>query len=328
MNILITGVAGFIGFHLASELLKKKYNIIGVDNLNDYYSPKYKNQRLSLLRRKKKFRFLKIDLKKKKDLDLVFKKFKPKVIYHLASQPGIMYSFKNPKTYITNNIDVTQNLIEQSLKNKVEKFYFTSSSSVYGNKKKFPITEKNSLKPINTYAKTKQQCEKILLRKFKNTDVDLKIFRPFTVYGPYARPDMIFITYLKKVMSNEIFFLYNYGNYVRDFTYVDDLVKILSKFLKVNKIKNKIFNICSSKPIKVKKLINIINKKITYKPNIILKPYRNGEMKKTYGDNKLLKKTINFKKFTTIENGITKTLDWYEKFNNKNILYFNKVKYK
>ena len=129
-------------------------------------------------------------------------------------------------------------------------------------------------------------------------------------------------------MSNEIFFLYNYGNYVRDFTYVEDLAKILSKFLRVKKLKNKIFNICSSKPIKVKKLINIINKKITYKPNIVLKPYRNGEMKKTYGDNKLLKQTINFKKFTTIENGIKKTLDWYKKYNNKNILYFNKVKYK
>ena len=103
---------------------------------------------------------------------------------------------------------------------------------------------------------------------------------------------------------------------------------LLVILLRIQEIKNKIFNICSSKPIKVKKLINIINKKITYKPNIILKPYRNGEMKKTYGDNKLLKKTINFKKFTTIESGITKTLDWYEKFNNKNILYFNKVKYK
>ena len=201
MRILITGVAGFIGFHLASELLKKKYHIIGIDNLNDYYSPKFKNQKLNLIKKKKNFKFLKIDLKKKKDLNFIFKKYKPKVIYHLASQPGIMYSFKNPKTYITNNIVVTKNLIEQSLKNKVEKFYFTSSSSVYG------------------------------------------------------------------------------------------------------------------------------NKKIIYTPKLVLKPYRKGEMKKTYGSNKLLKKTINFNNFTSIENGIEKTLDWYKKFKNKNLLYFNKVKY-
>ena len=327
MRILITGVAGFIGFHLASELLKKKYHIIGIDNLNDYYSPKFKNQKLNLIKKKKNFKFLKIDLKKKKDLNFIFKKYKPKVIYHLASQPGIMYSFKNPKTYITNNIVVTKNLIEQSLKNKVEKFYFTSSSSVYGNKKKFPISEKSTLKPINIYAKTKKECEKILLKYFKNTNVDLKIFRPFTVYGPYARPDMIFITYMKKVTNGENFFLYNNGDYVRDFTYVDDLVKILSQFLKINKIKNNIFNICSSKPIKVKRLINIINKKIIYTPKLVLKPYRKGEMKKTYGSNKLLKKTINFNNFTSIESGIEKTLDWYKKFKNKNLLYFNKVKY-
>ncbi len=325
MNILITGVAGFIGFHLATELLKNKHNIIGVDNLNDYYSPKFKNQRLKILKKKKKFKFFKIDLIKKKDLSLIFKKFKPQVIYHLASQPGIMYSFKNPKTYITNNVVVTENLIEQSLVHKVEKFYFTSSSSVYGNKKKFPISEKSTLKPINIYAKTKKNCEQNLLKSFKNTNVDLKIFRPFTVYGPYARPDMIFITYLNKIISGDFFSLYNYGEYVRDFTYVEDLAKILTKFLLINKIKNNIFNICSSKPIKVKKLINLINRKIKYKPKLMLKPYRKGEMKKTFGDNKLLKKTINFKKFTSIETGVKKTLDWYIKFKNKEFLYFNKV---
>ena len=323
MNILITGVAGFIGFHLANELLKKNNNILGVDNFNNYYSPKFKKQRLNLIK-KKNFKFLKFDLRNKKKLALVFKKFKPNAVYHLASQPGIMYSFKNPNTYISNNIKVTKNLIEQSIINNIDKFYFTSSSSVYGNKKKYPINENSLLKPINTYAKTKKECEKILLKYFKNTNIDLKIFRPFTVYGPFARPDMIFITYFKKAMKQENFFLFNNGEYVRDFTYVEDVVKILSKFLKVGKIDNKIFNICSSNPIKIKNLIKIINKYNFYKPNIVFKPYRNGEMIKTYGNNRLIKKTIKFKKFTNIERGIKKTLDWYIDFKNKDLLNFDK----
>ena len=213
---------------------------------------------------------MKIDLKKKKKLMYIFKKWNPSIVYHLASQPGIMYSFKNPRTYITNNISATKNLIDVSLKYKVKKFYFTSSSSVYGDKEKFPIKENSKLEPINIYAKTKKECEKILLKSLKKSNVDLKIFRPFTVYGPYARPDMIFITYMNKISNEENFFLYNNGNYVRDFTYVGDLVKFYQNFK--NYVKICIFNICSSKPIKVKKLIDAINANINYKPKLALKP--------------------------------------------------------
>ena len=198
MKIFITGAAGFIGYHLTKELLNLKYSIIGIDNLNNYYSPKYKLDRVKNLKKNKKFKFLKIDLKNKKKLSLIFKKYKPEIIYHLASQPGIMYSFKNPKTYIENNIKVTENLISKSKKFNVKKFFFSFFSSVYGLKKKFPIKENVSLKPINLYAKTKLKCEKILIKEFKNQDIDLKIFRPFTVYGDFARPDMIFLTFLKK----------------------------------------------------------------------------------------------------------------------------------
>ena len=324
MNILITGVAGFIGYHLAKEL-KKKNCVLGIDNFNNYYSPKYKKQRLNLIS-KKNFKFLKLDLRNKKKLALVFKKFKPNIVYHLASQPGIMYSFKNPKTYVSNNIKVTRNLIEQSIIHNIDKFYFTSSSSVYGNKKKYPIDENSSLRPINTYAKTKKECEKILLKNFKNTNIDLKIFRPFTVYGPYARPDMIFVSYFKRAMNKENFYLFNNGEYVRDFTYVEDVAKILSKFLKVGKINHKIFNICSSNPIKIKNLVKIIDKYNLNKPKIVLKPYRNGEMKKTFGNNHLIKKIIKFKKFTNIESGIRKTVNWYSKFKNKDLLTFDKIK--
>ena len=327
MRILLTGVAGFIGFHLALELLKRKHSIIGVDNLNSYYSAKYKKHRIEILKKNKNFKFKKIDLKNKRKLSLLFKKNKPECVFHLASQPGIMYSFKNPSTYISNNISATKNLILVSINYKVKKFYFTSSSSVYGNKKKFPIKENSKLKPINVYAKTKKQCEIMLIKCFKKTNIDLKIFRPFTVYGTYARPDMIFLTYLKKSLENKSFYLFNKGNYMRDFTYVGDVAKILTKFLSVGKIKNKIFNICSSKPIKIKKIIPIINKYSKQKCKIVLKPYRKGEMIKTYGDNNKIRKIVSFKKFTNINVGIKKTIKWYLGFKNKDILYFDKVKY-
>lgn len=327
MKIFVTGAAGFIGYHLSKELLKNNFSIIGIDNLNNYYSPDYKKERIRNLRKNKNFKFYKLDLKNKKKLLEIFKIHKPEVIYHLASQPGIMYSFKNPNTYLKNNIQVTDNLIEYSKKFNVKKFYFTSSSSVYGLKKKFPIKEKASLKPINLYAKTKKKCEEKLLKEFGNTSIDLKIFRPFTVYGEFARPDMIFLTYFLKAKNKSNFYLFNNGNYIRDFTYVGDVVAILKKFLFKEKIKNKIFNICSSNPIKVKQIISLIQKYSSIDTNLINKPYRKGEMIKTYGDNRLIKKTIKFRRFTSIESGIKKTIKWYSNFKNKKLLFFNKVKY-
>ena len=326
MKILITGAAGFIGFHLIKRINRnKKFLVLGVDNLNDYYSVDYKKLKLKYLKVSEKFKFIKLDLKNKKKLNETIKKFRPDCIFHLASQPGIMYSYKNPKTYISNNIIATQNLIEASIKNKVSKFYFTSSSSVYGNKKKFPIKENAKLKPLNLYAVTKKKCEKILINKCKNSKIDLKIFRPFTVYGTYARPDMIFITYLNKIINKKVFNLFNNGQYLRDFTYVNDLANILYKFISVGKLKDNVFNICSSKPIKVNKIINIINKISKKKCKIKLQPYRKGEMIKTFGDNSKIKKYINFKKYTNINYGIKKTVEWYFNFKNKKILNFKKI---
>ena len=156
MKILVTGSAGFVGFHLILKLLKLKNQVIGIDNINSYYSKNYKKYLIEILRKKKKFILIKLDLKNKSNLIKLFSKHKPDIVFHLASQPGIMYSFKNPKSYISNNITATKNLMEISYKNNVKKFYFTSSSSVYGNKLKYPIKETDSLKPLNTYAKTKR----------------------------------------------------------------------------------------------------------------------------------------------------------------------------
>ena len=167
MNIILTGAAGFIGYHLALELLKKKHKVLGIDNFNNYYSKSYKRSRVQKLIKNKNFIFYNLDLKKIDKFKKKLIKFKPSAIYHLASQPGIMYSFKNPESYIKNNITVTKKLINCTSYLNIKKFYFTSSSSVYGNTKKFPISENTPKKPLNLYAKTKLECEKILCKSFK-----------------------------------------------------------------------------------------------------------------------------------------------------------------
>ena len=322
MRIIITGSAGFIGFHLAKEFLRKKHEVYGIDNFNDYYSPKLKKDRINILKKYKNFNFELLDLKKYGETFNHFTKVKPEIIYHLASQPGIMYSYKNPLTYKENNVDVTKNLIKICKKILPKKFYFTSSSSVYGNQKHYPLKENSKLLPMNFYANTKKKCENLLQINFKNQPIDLKIFRPFTVYGPYARPDMLFITYLKRCKEKLNFSVYHEGNYIRDFTYVEDVAKILSLFINVKKMRKNIFNICSSNPKKLIEIIRLIDKFNNSKGKLLMKPKRKGEMLTTYGDNSYLKKTIKFTKFTSTESGIKKTILWFNKYKNKKFLNF------
>ena len=323
MKIVVTGSAGFIGYHLAKRLLKEKFIVYGIDNLNNYYSNNLKKERIKELLKNKNFIFYKKDLNEYNQIFKILKNISPTIIYHLASQPGIIYSFLNPKTYKNNNINVTKNLIKISNKLKIEKFYFTSSSSVYGNKKKFPIKEDAKLSPMNYYAETKLICEK-LLKKQLSKNTDLKIFRPFTVYGTFSRPDMLFIKYLNSYTNKKPFVLYNYGNYIRDFTYIDDVVDVLFKSLRIGKIRKKIINICSSNPININDVIKIINKTFYKKKKIEFKKRRKGEMIKTFGDNKYVLKLIKNKKFINIKYGIKKTVDWYKSYKQKNYLKFNK----
>lgn len=324
MKVIITGSAGFIGFHLAKVLLKKKYDVYGIDNFNNYYSTSLKRERISFLKKYNNFYFKLLDLNKYQRTFILFKKIKPDIIYHLAAQPGVMFSFKNQNLYKTNNINVTKNLIKISKKIHIKKFYFTSSSSVYGKQKKYPIKENFKLEPLNFYGITKQKCEVLLQKAFKNEDIDLKIFRPFTVYGPYPRPDMLLATYLKKSTNNQTFNVFNNGNYIRDFTYVEDVAKILLYFLKVKKQKNNVFNVCASKPYKLLKILRIIDKYNKKKIHIDFKPYRTGEMVKTFGYNKRIQNILKNYKFTSIEQGIKKTVSWYKNYKNKENLFFNK----
>ena len=199
-KILITGSSGFIGFHLA-KYLSKKNKILGLDNHNKYYSKAIKQKRLNFLKKKKNFLFKKIDLKDKKKLDKIFKNFKPEIVFHIAGQPGVLYSFKNPKSYKINNTNVTKIISDLSKKNYVKKFIFASSSSVYGDQKKFPIKEIFLTNPKNPYAKTKLESEKVIFKNLKKSKTNFLIFRFFTVYGPFGRPDMFIHKFLNSIKS-------------------------------------------------------------------------------------------------------------------------------
>ncbi len=315
MNILITGSAGFIGFHLAKNLLKKKQNnVFGIDNFNNYYSKKIKKKRNSILLKEKNFFFYKINLSKRKRIENIFKKNKFDIIFHLAGQPGVLYSFKNPKSYKINNLLATKHLCEVAAKNKVKKFIFGSSSSVYGDQKKFPISENSKKKPINYYAKTKYQCEKIVKKNFSSKEFSYQIFRFFTVYGSFGRPDMFIHKLLNSIKKNKLISLHNHGKNYRDFTYIDDVVNVLVKSVNKN-FQNDILNICKSKPIKNNKLIKIISNLYGKKAKLNLIGKVKGEMLVTHGCNRLLKKNMKHKKFTSIEKGLKQTIKDFKKYN-------------
>tara|TARA_A100001015_G_scaffold52906_1_gene57974 strand:- start:1978 stop:2949 length:972 start_codon:yes stop_codon:yes gene_type:complete len=317
---LITGCAGFIGFHMCELLLKKNYKVIGIDNLNSYYSSNYKKHRVSLLKKNKNFIFYKYDLTQKKKIQKLFLKHSFSNIIHFAAQPGVIYSYKNPKSYYRNNVYATNILVDQIKKNKINHFIFSSSSSVYGDHRKYPINENFKFKPKNYYAKTKITCEKLIRKKLKKTETSVKIIRPFTVYGPYGRPDMLILKLLSLIKRNKTIKIYDHGNQMRDFTFVKDVINIIFLLSKKIDPNLKIFNICASQPIKINDIILLVQKNIRKKIKLKYENRRKGEMKTTYGSNKNLSKYIKFKKFTKIKDGLDETIKWFEKFKNKNLL--------
>ena len=231
---------------------------------------------------------------------------KPDIIFHLAGQPGVLYSFQNPHSYFLNNILATKNILNVLKNTKVKKFIFTSSSSVYGDQKKFPIKENYNLKPLNYYAATKVKCELLIKKELQKIKVPYVIFRLFTVYGYLGRPDMLIYSLINKIKSYKKIILYNNGNNFRDFTFIDDVTEILIKGAMLNSIKNKIFNVCASKPIKIIYLLKFIERHLKTKINYVFDKIRKGEMLKTYGSNFFLKKKFNKKNFVNINEGLIK----------------------
>ena len=244
-KILITGAAGFIGFHLSQKLLIKKYKVLGIDNLNSYYSVKLKKDRLGILKEYKNFSFMKVNLEDKKNILKIYKKFKPKIVINLAAQAGVRYSLENPEAYAKTNLIGFFNILDACRIFKVSHLIYASTSSVYGANKKLPFHEFDIADhPIQFYAATKRSNELMAhsyseLYKIKTTGL-----RFFTVYGPWSRPDMSLLKFAKNISENKKIDLFNYGNHTRDFTYIDDIVKgilnilVKKKELRVKKIKD------------------------------------------------------------------------------------------
>ena len=316
MNILITGCAGFIGFHL-SEFLSKKYKkskIIGFDNINNFYSPILKKMRIKELKKNKNFYFKKMDLENKKKLENIFKKNKIKIVIHLAAQAGVRDSLKMPNSYFKSNFIGFMNIVAASNKNMVKKFIFASSSSVYGDKKKFPLKENMNISPKNIYAATKKINEDIANDLSKISNMKMIGLRFFTVYGKFGRPDMFIFKFLNSLLNNKKFYLYNKGNHYRDYTHIDDVVNIIINLIK-KKITRKfqIFNICSNNPIDLNKLVKFISNFLNIKPKIIKKKRNSIEVLKTHGDNKKILSFLKIKLRKNIFFELPTIIDWYKK---------------
>ena len=313
-RILITGAAGFIGFSLCKEFLKhKNYSVIGLDNLNSYYSIKLKKARIRELKRTKNFQFYKYDLLEKNKLFKLFKKKKFDIIFNFAAQAGVRYSYENPESYCNSNIVGFNNLLNLIKKFKVKKFFFDSSSSVYGDIGPFPKKEISKPNTLNIYSLSKLANEitaKTWSIKSKTQIIGLRFF---SIYGEWGRPDMLILKYLLAAKKKKNFELFNYGNHYRDFTYIDDAIQIVLKLSK-SKISKKfdIFNICSSKPIKITKVLKIINS-FKIKTKVTKKPMHAADVLKTYGDNRKVKKIVKKLKFTNYKEGVQNTVKWYKK---------------
>lgn len=316
-TILITGCSGFIGYHLTKKILND-YNIIGIDNLNDYYDINLKKDRLKKLKHKN-FKFIKCDISNKEELDKIFNEYKIDKVINLAAQAGVRYSIENPDVYINSNIIGFYNILENIKTHKINHLIYASSSSVYGNNK-LPFKESTKTdNPISIYAATKKTNE-LLAKTYSNLyNINCTGLRFFTVYGPFGRPDMAYFNFTKKIINKETIELYNNGESLRDFTYIDDIVEGIIKVLD-NKT-TKIYNIGSSNPIKLLDFIDILKQTLInnnliedYELNLELLPKQLGDLDNTYADTTELKKDFNYEPNTNIKDGLDKFVKWYKEY--------------
>ena len=322
---MLTGVAGFIGFHLAERLMRDNAieNIIAIDNLNDYYDVQLKKNRINKLKKNKnshKLLISRIDINNYKKILFLEKKFNVKIIYHLAAQAGIRHSFINPRSYIDSNINGFFNIIEVARHLKIKKLIYASSSSAYGNNTKAPYAEKSfTNEPLQLYAATKISNEVMAFaysHLYKFHSIGLRFF---TVYGPYGRPDMAIYKFVDSIFKNRNINLYGNGLMQRDFTYIDDIVESIFKISKKNNIQSifkennfhTIYNLGRGKPIKINELIKKIEKITGKKAKISYQNSNNAEMKKTHSSMKKFKKDFNFSPKITIDEGLRLFVKWY-----------------
>lgn len=314
--ILVTGCAGFIGYHLSKNLLEKKCKIIGIDNNNSYYDSSLKKKRLKELKKFKHFKFYLIDISNQKSLEKIFLKYKFDLVVNLAAQAGVRYSFDNPEDYLNSNIIGFFNVINLSKIYKVKKFIYASSSSVYGNNT-LPYNEKQNIdKPLNFYAQTKITNELMAKTYFNIYGFRSVGLRFFTVYGPWGRPDMAYYKFTKSIFEGRSIHLHNNGSHLRDFTYIDDIIDGINLLVDSDfkKFEADVFNIGSGKSYDLISFINIIEKIINKKAILKYLPMQSGEALETRADISKLKKMFNYQVKFNLENGLQNFVEWYKKY--------------
>ena len=335
--ILVTGAAGFIGFSLCKLLLKKGVNVIGFDNFNSYYDPTLKRSRIDLLLNISKqtgvsFKIVEGNLHNSSELKQLFLKYKPSKVYNLAAQAGVRYSLENPEAYINSNIVGFCNLLEECKKYDIQNLIYASSSSVYGGNTNYPFHESQSVDhPISLYAATKRSNELMAHTYSHLFELPAIGLRFFTVYGPWGRPDMALFTFTKYILERKPIQIFNNGEMIRDFTYIDDIVKSLylllfkpatpdKQFSKKDPTassswaSHRIFNIGNSKPTHLMEYIKAIEDELGIKAIKEFLPMQPGDVKVTASNNELLEKWIDFKPNTSIKEGISKFIAWFKNY--------------
>jgi UDP-glucuronate 4-epimerase len=327
---LITGAAGFIGYYLSKKLLEQGCQVIGIDNVNDYYDVNLKHTRLGNLEPYEKFTFIKGDIS---DMDLImktFEKYKPNVVVNLAAQAGVRYSIENPDVYIQSNIIGFYNILEACRYNPVDHLVYASSSSVYGANKKVPFEETDFVdNPVSLYASTKKSNELMAHTYSHLYKIPATGLRFFTVYGPMGRPDMAYFGFTDKYFNVEPIKIFNNGDFendlYRDFTYIDDIVEGIERLLSnppEGEVQHKVFNIGNNSPEKLMVFIETLEtalskalgKEVQFEK--IFEPIKPGDVPATYASTDQLQKAVGFKPETSIEEGLQKFADWYVDYYN------------
>ncbi len=334
-SILVTGSAGFIGAAVCERLIREGYKVIGIDNLNNYYSIDLKKDRIKCIEKIKKnnnWIFYNINLTDKESLNNIFKEYCPNIIINLAAQAGVRYSIENPTVYLESNIIGFGNILECCRAFEVDNLIYASSSSVYGGNKNIPFKETHSVDhPISLYAATKKSNELMAHTYSHLFKIPATGLRFFTVYGPWGRPDMAPMIFAKSILTRKSINVYNFGKMQRDFTYIDDIVegiyRCIFKPASIDKSYNplkpnpscsfaphRIFNIGNNKPIELLRFIELLEDALEMKAIKKFMPIQPGDVEVTYADNLFLDNWIDFKPLISIEDGIYKFVEWYKSY--------------
>lgn len=318
---LITGGAGFIGFHLSKRLLEQGASVIGFDNMNDYYEVSLKEARLSILQKYERFTFVKGDLADKAAVFAVFETQKPQIVVNLGAQAGVRYSIDNPDAYVSSNLVGFFNILEACRHFGTEHLVFASSSSVYGGNDKVPFSTEDKVDgPVSLYAATKKSNELMAHAYSKLYGYPVTGLRFFTVYGPMGRPDMAYFKFAKKIVNGEPIQIYNNGDMLRDFTYIDDIVtgvyNILCNPPAVNEkgVAYKIYNIGNNQPVRLMDFIATLEKCLGKEAVKEYYPMQPGDVYQTYADVSALMQDFGFRPDTSIETGLTAFVKWFKEY--------------